>query len=59
MKKQHILAAGSLKTRGPIVTRREFLGNTLKTAVGSTIALGFPTIVPAEYIWQVFTQQSY
>src|SRR5947199_144743 len=24
-----------------------FLGNTIKTAVGSTIALGFPTIVPA------------
>ena len=29
------------------LSRRKFLGDTIKTAVGSGIALGFPTIVPA------------
>ncbi|MEO6914542.1 MAG: Gfo/Idh/MocA family oxidoreductase [Chitinophagaceae bacterium] len=35
------------QTRPADISRREFLGNTIKTAVGGTIALGFPTIVPA------------
>jgi predicted dehydrogenase len=29
------------------ITRRDFLGNTIKTAVGTGIAMSFPTIVPA------------
>src|ERR1044071_2151450 len=29
------------------VSRREFLNNTVKTALGTSIALGFPSIVPA------------
>jgi predicted dehydrogenase len=29
------------------ISRRDFLGNTIKTAVGTGIAMGFPTIVPA------------
>jgi predicted dehydrogenase len=29
------------------VSRREFLSNTVKTALGTSIAMGFPTIVPA------------
>ncbi|MGK2861054.1 MAG: twin-arginine translocation signal domain-containing protein [Chitinophagaceae bacterium] len=29
------------------ISRREFLGNSFKTALGTSIALGFPSIVPA------------
>ena len=29
------------------LTRRDFLGNTVKTAIGTSIVMGFPTIVPS------------
>src|SRR5215218_486646 len=29
------------------LTRRDFLGNTVKTAVGTSILMSFPTIVPS------------
>jgi hypothetical protein len=29
------------------VSRRDFLGNSVKTVIGTTIALQFPTIVPS------------
>lgn len=40
MKKKQTLKPGT-------VSRREFLANSVKTVVGTSIALGFPTIVPA------------
>ncbi|HLG40960.1 MAG TPA: Gfo/Idh/MocA family oxidoreductase [Chitinophagaceae bacterium] len=35
------------KRKQSTVSRREFLGNSIKTAVGTSIAMSFPSIVPA------------
>ncbi len=35
------------KDKRSTVSRREFLNNTAKAALGTTIAMGFPSIVPA------------
>ncbi len=45
MKKKNILSTA--KQKQSTLTRRDFLGNTVKTAVGTTIAMSFPSIVPA------------
>lgn len=46
MKKKNIISSANGDKRST-VTRREFLSNTAKTAIGTSIAMSFPSIVPA------------
>jgi hypothetical protein len=46
MKKKNKIVSSNEDKRST-VTRREFLSDTMKTAIGTSIAIGFPTIVPS------------
>ena len=35
------------KKKEPTISRRNFIGNTVKAALGTSVAMGFPSIVPA------------
>ena len=45
MKKQKNPSA--IEEKQSSLTRRDFLGNTVKAAVGTSLVIGFPTIVPS------------
>ncbi|MEP7109157.1 MAG: Gfo/Idh/MocA family oxidoreductase [Ferruginibacter sp.] len=47
MKKKNGTAASREGGKLSTVSRRKFLGNSLKTAVGTSLAMSFPSIVPA------------
>src|SRR5882724_3171958 len=38
------------KKKQSTISRREFLSNTIKTSIGTSIALGMPSIVPASVL---------
>src|SRR5436190_2030630 len=46
-KKLFIIKSPTMKKRKQSQTRREFLNNTVKTAIGTSIAVSFPSIVPS------------
>lgn len=47
-KKHHNSHSG--KTGSPAIGRRKFLSDTVKTAIGTGLALGFPSLVPASVL---------